>query len=105
MPHYFFLYAQKSNVQHFIEISLKIFTNKLQARIHELNFAIMPALIINVIQIFQQQIIKLFKNYNKLFHIINEIELRFKYPILALLYEHNSNRLKRIMSSVVSLEN
>jgi hypothetical protein len=33
MPNNFFLYEQKSNVQHLIEISLKISTNKLQERI------------------------------------------------------------------------
>jgi hypothetical protein len=33
MPNKFFLYEQKSNVQHLIEISLKISTNKLQERI------------------------------------------------------------------------
>jgi hypothetical protein len=33
MPHLFFLYEQKFNVHHLIEVSLKISTNKLHERI------------------------------------------------------------------------
>jgi hypothetical protein len=33
MPNYFFLYEQKSNIHHSIEVSLKILTNKLQEHI------------------------------------------------------------------------